>query len=47
MLVEIASREDPDQTALSLHCLSRHFSRQLLFKILQHLPYPLIYNEGR
>ena len=25
MLVRIANREDPDQTGLDLHCLSRHF----------------------
>ena len=35
-LVRIANGEDPDQTAS--FCLSRPFSRQLVFKILEHLP---------
>ena len=41
MPVRIANREDPGQTAeesdLGLRCLSRHFSRQLVFKILEHV----------
>ena len=43
MVVRIANREDPDQTAfqkqsdLGLQCLSGPFSRQLLFEILEHL----------
>ena len=40
MLVRIANREDPDQTASSDQpCLSRPFGMQLLFEILEHLPY--------
>ena len=44
MLVRIANREDPNQTALDLGlcCLSRPFWQQLLFKILEHLPCPII-----
>ena len=40
MLVRMANREDPDETAssdLGLSCLSRPFSRKLVFKILDHL----------
>ena len=38
----------PDQTAedLGLHCLSRHFGRQLVFKILENLPYHSKYHMG-
>ena len=46
MLVRMANREDPDQTASSdcsdlvLHCFSRiFFAMQLVFEILEHLPY--------
>ena len=42
MLVRIASREDPDQTASSEAVLSGSaglFGRQLVFKILEHLLY--------
>ena len=39
MLVRKANREDPDKPSdLSLQCLSRHFGRQLLLEILEHLP---------
>ena len=45
MLVEIANRENPDQTAsseavlsLGLPCLSKTFCRQLVLEILEHLP---------
>ena len=34
MLVRIANREDPDQSALSLSCLARPFNSQLVFEIL-------------
>ena len=47
MLVRIANREDPGQTAsletaekqfdLGLQCLSMHFSSQLVLEILEHL----------
>ena len=41
MLVRIANREDPDQTAeqsdLGLPCLSRHFGRKILFEILEKI----------
>ena len=33
MLVRLVNREDPDQTASS-----RPYGRQLVFKILEHLP---------
>ena len=36
MLVRIANREDPDQTASSTVGLSL-FGRQIVFKILEHL----------
>ena len=39
MLVRIANREEPDQTDLDLHCLSKGlFGRQLVSEILEHLP---------
>ena len=38
MLIRMANREDPDQAAA---CLSRHFGRQLVFEIFEHLPYIL------
>ena len=44
MLVRIANREDPDQTAsqkqsdLCLHCLSRLSGSQLVFLVLENLP---------
>ena len=41
MFVRIANREDPDQTDPGLHCLSRLFGRQLVFKILEPLLYAL------
>ena len=42
LLVRLANREDPEETAsadydLGLHCLSR-FGRQLVFEILEHFP---------
>ena len=42
MLIRMANRQDPDQTAseqsdLGLPCLSRLLSRQLVFDILEHL----------
>ena len=42
MLARIANREDPNQTDLGLHCLSRPFFnrlRQLALEILEDLPY--------
>ena len=39
MLVRIANRKDPDQTAV---CLGL-FSRQLVFEILEHLPYKIFH----
>ena len=45
MPIRIANREDPDQTALQkqsdlgLHCLSRPFWQEIVFEILEHLPY--------
>ena len=42
MLVQKANREtfsDQKQSDLGLHCLSKHFGRQLVFEILEHLPY--------
>ena len=42
MLVRIANREEPDQTASSEVCAAEClglFGRQLVFKILEHLPY--------
>ena len=44
MLIRMANRQDPDQTAseqsdLGLPCLSRLLSRQLVFEILEHLQY--------
>ena len=41
LLVRIANREDPDQTAsdLGLCCLFVLLGRQLVFDILGHLPY--------
>ena len=38
MLVGIANREEPDQTASSEVCAAC-LGRQLVFKILEHLPY--------
>ena len=35
-VVGIANKEDPLQSELSLHCLSRSFCRQLVFEILEH-----------
>ena len=44
MLVIIANREDPEQSDLGLRCLSIGlFGRQLVFKILEHLPYQVKY----
>ena len=43
MLVRIADREDPDQTAsgwVCFVCLGR-FGRQLVFEIVEHKPYIL------
>ena len=42
MLVTIANREDPDQTLICLCavCLCL-FGREVVFKILDHLPYSL------
>ena len=37
MLVSIANREDPDQTALGLPVCQGLFGRQLVFEILEHL----------
>ena len=55
MLVRITNREDPDQTAyseqsdLGLCRLSRPLCRQLLFEILERLPYrdwaPIVLTE--
>ena len=42
MLVRITNREESDlkkQSDLSLPCLSRPLCRQLVFEILEHLPY--------
>ena len=42
MLERIAYREDHNQTAssnLGLHCLSRNFGGQIVFKILEHQIY--------
>ena len=41
MLVRIANREEPDKTASSEVCAAclGLFGRQLVFKILEHLPY--------
>ena len=45
MLVRIANREDPNQTAsdLGLHCFLDLFCSQLVFEIIDHLPYSYIY----
>ena len=44
MLVRIANREDPDQRQpdLGLHFCLGLFVKQLVFEILEHLPYQLI-----
>ena len=41
MHVRIANRGDPGETAsdLGLHCLSIPFWKQIVFEILEHLPY--------
>ena len=41
MLVRIANRQDPDQTASVWDCVVclGVFGRQLVFKISEHLPY--------
>ena len=49
MLVRIANREDPDQTASSVGSGSAlfvytFFARQLVFGILEHLPYTCFFN---
>ena len=36
MLIRIANREDPDQTASSAFC-SMPFNRELVFEILEHI----------
>ena len=43
MLVKIANRGDPDQTAsdLGLHCLYRPFGMQQVFNVLEHLLYAI------
>ena len=37
-MIRLFLHKQPD---LGLHCLSRPFSRQLVFEILEHLPYYL------
>ena len=40
MLVRIANREDPDQSDLGLHCLSRVFGQAtIVLKILENVSY--------